>query len=326
MNKPLEKENAEVEGRWQEFWRDHEDYDYSWARSVLHDLTEWLPYVFRFEAIAHGLKELSERSGVPFELEEWTDAFEHMPASALSQLPICKLALALRAYAYYGLLLSTDQVHVLEFLEMVEVHVVPLEWGNDDDMRQTITAALARCKLDSRNASEGLTFEELAALAKVSRKSLMNLAAPGKHGVLQKTTNNKITFESAARWLSTRTDFRRSIWQQQEKKTHAQPALPSALIEPLFVPIASDGSWFSPADHQRDGRYYVANGDTEERFDDYWQALEFTSKASAPRWRYLDTGGRLRMRAMVRWERKARLEVEELAAATRSTLTEGAKP
>ena len=36
--------------------------------------------------------------------------------------------------------------------------------------------------------------------------------------------------------------------------------------------------------------YYVANDDQEQRFESYSAALDFLSRATSPRWRYLDAG------------------------------------
>ena len=89
-------------------------------------------------------------------------------------------------------------------------------------------------------------------------------------------------------------------------------ATPST-VEPLFVPVAGDGSWFSPSErHQADGHYQVGNGDDEKQFDDYWTALDFLARAASPRWRYADTTGRWRIKMATSWERKAREEVEAL--------------
>jgi hypothetical protein len=116
----------------------------------------------------------------------------------------------------------------------------------------------------------------------------MNLAAPGKGGVvLHKSSDDQITSESAMRWLLSRPDFRWSIWQQQ-KNIHLPLPFPKqatpSTVEPLFVPVAGDGSWFSPAErHQRDGHYHVGNGDDKKQFDDYWTALDFLARAASPR-------------------------------------------
>lgn len=318
MSKQRDKESAEVEARWTEFWNDHKDFDSSWARNILHDVSEFLPFVFKFDAVSDGLKELYTKSAVQFPPDfdwskDWTEAPQCLPPTALGQLPIFKLALALRAYAYYGLLLSTDGFDVMEFLEHVELSFFPRQWGHDKETEQTITAAFARLKLDHPEKSKALTPEELATLARVSRKSVMNLVAPGKGGVLQKDSNDLITIESATRWLLARADFRPSVWQRQKDKSFRPRKSEPLSIKPLFVPITSDGSWFSPEDRsQGDGRYYVANGETEQRLEEYWEALEFLTQAASPRWRYTDTAGRWRTKIAIRWERKERQEVEAL--------------
>jgi hypothetical protein len=84
----------------------------------------------------------------------------------------------------------------------------------------------------------------------------------------------------------------------------------SSIDEPLFVPVARDGSWFSPTDcHQADGQYHVGNGADEMTFKDYGLALDFLTRAASPRWRYTDTIGRWRTKTATSWERKARHEV-----------------
>jgi hypothetical protein len=256
---------------------------------------------------------------VPRELFEFDFILDEpfgLPAAVLGPLPIFKYALALSAYADYGLILEfpkEDEIsgeNIFDFI-LDRLDRFPRHWVNE----RIIIAAQAREKLDQ---NESVTPDELAALARVSRKSIMNLAAPGKGGVvLQKSLDDQITSESAMRWLLSRPDFRRSIWQQQKNLRISSRYLPKqaapSIVEPLFVPVAGDGSWFSPAErHQPDGHYQVGNGDDEKQFDDYWTALDFLARAASPRWRYADTTGRWRIKMATGWERKAREEVEEL--------------
>jgi hypothetical protein len=323
------KQQAEVEARLKKFWDDHKDFDSQWARGILDELGEViLPYVFKPSAVTIGLEQLYVKSGarIPPEFDFGGGDEPGLPAAVLSPLPIFKYDLALRAYADYGLLLQfpkedevvgegEDIFHLI--LERFPPHWIKLQTSDEDivpntqAMSRIITAAQARRKLDEH---ESVTPEELAALARVSRKSIMNLAAPGKEGVvLQKSSDNQITSESAMRWLLSRPDFLRSIWQQQKNlhvSVHPKQGTPS-IVEPLFVPVAGDGSWFSPA-HQRDGHYHVGNGDDEKQFDDYWTALDFLTRAASPRWRYADTTGRWRIKRATGWERKAREEAEAL--------------
>lgn len=315
------KQETEIEARLKEFWDDHKDFDSGWARSILDELSEViLPHVF--DTREEDLEKLYVNSGVktpPDFNGDWYEAFDSLPAAALSALPIFKYDLALRAYADYGLLLLGEDIFTF-ILDRFPPHW--LQMPGVEYMNRIITAAQARRKLDDHESltpdqRESVTPDELAALARVSRKSIMNLAAPGKGGVLQKGSGDQITRESAMRWLLSRPDFRRSIWQQQKNIRFLSQWLPmqaaSSIVEPLFVPVAGDGSWFSPAERrQPDGHYQVGNGDDEKEFDDYWTALDFLARAASPRWRYADTTGRWRIKMATGWERKAREEVEAL--------------
>ena len=180
-------------------------------------------------------------------------------------------------------------------------------------MEQTITAALARRKLDNPKAG-GMTAEELAALVKLPRKNIVNLLAPANQGILKTNARGLISIESARR------DFRPSIWQQQTNDSVREPSSePLMGDDPIFVPVASDGTWFSPTDrNERDGRYHVGSGDHEEKYDDYWAALDFLGRAMFPRWRYRDAAGRWRAKTGREddWLRKSRAEIEELLHTT----------
>jgi hypothetical protein len=340
-----DKRKAEVEARWKEFWHDHKDFESTWGRKVLNMLSEFLPFVFKFNAVPHGLEQLYARSEVncPSDfLDSWTDAWEWLPSAALRQLPIFRLDLALRAYAYYGLKLRVEdppevhgpEVHgVDEFLEGWEFsyNLFPREWCGEEE-KETITAALARVKLDHPSQYDTMTPDELAALARVSRKSIMNLLAPSNRSLLSVDQKGQTTIgiESARRWLSDRSDYRPSVWKYQEDMVD-QPVHSGTLscADPIFVPVASDDVWFSP-DHRSQRKdqksvhtegqrrtqadhsfYYVANGDHEERYEDYWQALDFLNRAESPRWRYSDAG-QWRSKNANSWIRKSRQEIEAL--------------
>jgi hypothetical protein len=327
-------QKAEVEAREKEFWHDHKDFESAWARNVLHNLAEFLPFVFKFDAVRHGLKQLYVRSGAQFPPDfdwqkDWSEADECLLSAGFSPLPIYRLFLALRAYAYYGLKLEIDKPliqNVDEFFTVLKTwSLFPLDWGRDEEMTQTIAAALARQKLDERSA-DGLTPDELAALARVNRKSVMNLLAP-KNGSLEVDSQGRITSESALRWLLRRPDFRRSVWEQQGEDTATRiPQMDSQLpVDPIFVPIGTDEEWFSPSHRQFNKRdecyyYYVASGEHEEPPQkDYWVALDFLTRAPSPRWRYSDGVGRWRMKNTTGWIRKSRREIE-------SQLQEGHEP
>ena len=267
---------------------------------------------------------------------DWTDADENLPANELRKLPIFRLALALRAYAYYGLWLKVsepdDDCGLTEFLEQIDpdnpYQFLPREWflvkgSEKEEMTRTINAALARRKLDYPDESKDLSPDELAALARVSQKTIMNLIAPSSGTGLRLNAKGKIPLEDARRWLLARPDFRPSVGQQQQGQTSrpkAEGALPG---DPVFVPVAEDGTWFSPAESRIPVRSSQARGKEpqpnkktyrvgDESFDDYWQALEALHRLEPPRWRHPDTGGRARAKVGTGWMRKTRQELEHL--------------
>ena len=328
MSERRAKRTPEAEAREKEFWQDHENYDSEWARSLLNSLVEFVPFVFEPEALERGVPWLYQGSRVEFPPDtSWTDAHETLSAGDLIKLPIVRLALALRAYAYYGLTLDIGDRGVDDFLSYMKMSLWPVEFSRDKDMAQTITAALARQKLDRPNEDKGLTPEELAALARVSRKSIMNLLAPGSHGALETGRDGRITIASAQRWLLDRPDFRASIWhQQRDRSLQPQQSQASFISEPLFVPVASDGSRFLPTDrHHKDGKYYVGNGVLEEKYEDYWAALEFLTRATSPRWRWSDAMGRWRTKSATDWRRTTRQDIEALLPAGKMPETTGAE-
>ena len=191
----------------------------------------------------------------------------------------------------------------------------PNEWLQaDDEVYRTIKAASARFKLDNTEweGGRGVTAEELAALAGVSRKSVMNLLSPKASGPFRTTPDGNIHAESAQRWLSSCADFRPSIWHFQEGMQLRRPNQ-EALIdgEPVFVSVAGDKTWFSP--NQMDGGvFHVANGEQNDAFEDYWEALKFLSQAASPKWRTADEFGTWRTKTTRGWDRKARREIQNL--------------
>ena len=156
----------------------------------------------------------------------------------------------------------------------------------------------------------------------------MNLLAPSNRSLLATEKDGQITIgiESARRWLQDRPDFRPSIWQYQDEMIDQLPhhSEPLSIADPIFVPVGSDEVWFSPVhraplkgnpkrDEEARSFYYVANGDQEERHEDYWAALDFLNSAKSPRWRYLDTG-QWYVNNASGWIRKSRQEIENLLA------------
>lgn len=323
MNDNLDSTKTEVEKRWWQFWDDHRDFDPPWVRRVLHEVAELLPFVFPFEAVGEGLPIMLK--GGEGELPpdfDWM-VVEELPINWLEKLPIYRNYLAVRAYAFYGLKLEdADLAHDWDaFLETEDSGMLPPCWLQDKEAKRSFAAARARRKLDHPEWHRmGLSAEELAALAAVSRKSVMNLLAPKSGGVLKARADGSISVESARQWLEARPDFRPSIWHLQEDLPLRRPDQADFIDgDPVWVPVTKEGDWFSPEHIRPDGYFHVtcAKYKEEETYDDYWDALEFLSRAASPRWRCPDEAGRWYLKPASRWDRKIRQEIEDLIEQTR---------
>lgn len=304
---------AEIQARWKMFQDAHRDYDPSWIRSLLHRYGEFSPLLFGFTAVKEMLTLGFETCRVDLTETDCFDASETLRVSELAKLPIYQLALGLRAYSHYGLELpDVDGRDIHALGEEFDLGLFPGQWARDEELTQLLLARRARLKIDEPSGLEALLPEELAALAQVGRKSVINLLTPGGRGGLESGPDGLITRESALRWLLSRPSFLPTL----KGGVAPEPTnIPSALdSEPVFVPVANDGNWFSPK-HNREGTYRVANGDQEATFDEYWEALGFLCRAVVPRWRYRDAGGRWSSKVAHGWTRKTRAEIDSEMAA-----------
>ncbi len=325
MSDKMDKAKSQVEDIWQQFWDDHKDFDSSWVRSVLHGLAEFLPFVF--VDAGEGYAKMLKGSEVELPPDfDWTSAGEDLPLPSLQKLPIYRIYLAMRAYAFYGLKLINDADLARDWQELLEEEErgsFPPFWLRDEEAKRSFAAARARLKLDHPEWLAGLSADELAALAGVNRKSVMNLLAPKSGGTLKSRADGSISVESARRWLETRPAFRPSIWHLQEGLSLRRPNQEDFIDgDPLWVPVTKDGTWFSPEHAMPDGCFHVtcAKYKEERTFDDYWEALKFLSRAASPLWRCPDEAGRWYLKSTSRWDRKTRQEIETLVRQTHEAL------
>jgi hypothetical protein len=83
------------------------------------------------------------------------------------------------------------------------------------------------------------------------------------------------------------------------------PVLPTQVaqekIESLLVPIARDGTIFSPALCSRNGIYTVGNKGEEERFSSFSDALDYLRKMPIARWRRPNENGNWGIVSAVEW-------------------------
>ena len=104
------------------------------------------------------------------------------------------------------------------------------------------------------------------------------------------------------------------------KATALQPALSATQVSPIpttlavplgeLVPVAKDGSWFSP-DLARSHGFTIGAKGSEVVFADYGDALQELRTMDAARWRRPNSNGNWGIVTGIRWESPARLaEIE----------------
>lgn len=87
----------------------------------------------------------------------------------------------------------------------------------------------------------------------------------------------------------------------------AEPA--EAIDDLVFVPVARDGTWFSP-DCRASGRFTIGAKGAEEKYSDYFTALEALVRMHTPRWRRPNANGIPGIVTGIRFDRMRRADLE----------------
>jgi hypothetical protein len=232
---------------------------------------------------------------------------------------------ALNAYAFWGLHPDQARTFVKErdddaaveaFVDQARAFLdaIPPNWGNVEHLAPTVLAAEARVRLDT---GRDVTPDQLAALARVSLKSIRNLMTP-KGGIsdLRPNQAGNIPAADARRWLQARHGYNPSVWQEAPQLSGtARPAATPVidLGEVFFVPVAKDGTWFDPATCRRGGGYTIGSKGAEETYEDFRKALDRLSRMGTPQWRRPNPAGHWGLVSAVGWQRKLVNEIGEFA-------------
>src|SRR4029079_19666173 len=200
---------------------------------------------------------------------------------------------------------------------------IPSGWGTIGNVERTVLAAEGRFHLDS---GRGVKPEQLAALARVSVKSVRNLLTPkGGSSDMKLNREGEIAAADCQRWLESRPDFKTSLWQTADRDMPREKAVRNAtgdLGEVLFVPVARDGSWFDPISCRNARGYMIGPKRAEEPVDDYQEAVARLSQMSTPYWRRPNEHGNWGIVSGISWQRKVR---SELAVEPQQTASRGNK-
>ncbi|MFG6589371.1 hypothetical protein [Sulfitobacter sp. MOLA879] len=242
----------------------------------------------------------------------WRDGLREEAGGVYSDTPGGSLLHDLTAYADYGLLLeSWNDLQEAENLlgrqveaglSLLELASIGLKQPQEEPIWRVVSKANARWKLDMKKP---LNKTDLSLLSGLAEQSIRNRLA-GKSREMEGTIE-RVEAEEASEWLKRQKHFVSSIWRYQSGREYQQFDL-GHVCNPVFVPVAADGSLF----HRglvKDGVFVVGYAGEEEQFDDFEIALRKLQQMVQPTWRRPTENNRWTQVKGVRW---IRLNHEEI--------------
>jgi hypothetical protein len=162
-----------------------------------------------------------------------------------------------------------------------------------DALLQTRDRARARVKLDQ---GRSISINEVALLSGVSLKRVQNAvyAKTDEAPIVDK--NGLVSPEASEGWLAAR-DYMPSIWRQVgelyplqegwgEDVEFAAVEQAESVEDFIFLPVANDGTMFTPGLRRKsDNRFVIGPKGNERPFDSFEEALAELHKMDTPRWR-----------------------------------------
>jgi hypothetical protein len=165
--------------------------------------------------------------------------------------------------------------------------------------------ASLRFKIDQ---DELLTLAEIASLLELKETTVVTAAIRGQFPTEADENRRWARPSDVLPWLVER-------GYQPTREVSADVAeTVEATDDYVFVPIAADGTWFSPTCRLGSGYTIGAKGE-ERKVGDYWTALEQLARQRTPRWRRKNPNGNWGIVAgQTAWHRVRRAEIEKALA------------
>lgn len=297
-------------------------------------LAEILPLDDANAGMTRMLKPLFDTSGVlpgdEYDLpDQWAEALEGSNSNCFSEWPLGAVLHDLTAYTLYGIVLHDGtaeeiEAHLrgqIEHAERFYAMAPTAIWKEAGDLDNFMTRLRGRWALDRM---EPISPEALAWFSNLSVGRMRNLMS-GKTrtfnplAVEVETSDRRVEKEQripaheALAWLEDRDSYYPSIWREQELSLDYVSHPIGTLETVCFVPVARDGSVFSPG-LQRNGSFTVGRKGAEKHVIAFEEALHALQRMETPYWRRpnaLDNWGIVRG---VRWVRLSGIELNRFAA------------
>jgi hypothetical protein len=190
----------------------------------------------------------------------------------------------------------------------------PWRWLGLSSTEEAVTAAhaaAARYLVDcpTMDTCDGLiTAHQIAALAQVSPKYIRNLMSQNSNSPLCSDDGIHVPAERVREWLLQRPDFLPTIRLDGSVLTGRQSV--NTLQNVQFVPVASDGTKFSP-ECRTDSGYTVVLTTGYKTFDKYDDALAALQIETTPSWFVPGKGKENRRVFGTSWARTSRININE---------------
>jgi hypothetical protein len=185
---------------------------------------------------------------------------------------------------------------------------ISLAYFHNGILSELASLAAARFKADT---GERLTMGEIAQLLDV-REATVVTNAHRKNFVSVEEDNRRYAEPADVLPWMVKNGYRPTA--KDANATESEPQLKTADKDNmLFVPVARDGTWFSP-ETSSGGRYTIGAKGEERKFVDYFEALKELVRMPTPRWRRKNTNGIPGIVSGVRFDRIQRAELDRALA------------
>ena len=178
-------------------------------------------------------------------------------------------------------------------------------------LAELVALASARLKVDR---SERLSVAEIAHLLDMREATVVTNAHRRKFPSIEQNHRRYAEAVDVLPWM-VENGYRPTDMQGRETGNDTKA---DAVQDYVIVPVARDGSWFSPATASG-GRYTIGAKGSETSYADYFEALAELLKMPTPRWRRPNEHGNRGIVAGVRFDRVRLRDVDCAAADEKCT-------
>ena len=255
---------------------------------------------------------------------EWEKMLDQVIENAYSNWPLGEKLTWLISYAYFGFTFPAERGmdpnlpkekliravidEAQEFLKVAPIEQWRTQPYMGTNLKEVILLAENRWALDKGQPVEPAA---LAVFGGVTEARIRNMMS----GTDRQFTNvdGKVSAVEALGWLTGRESFFDSIWRDHHYpfSTDTKPDFP----QPLFLPVARDGSIFHPGLATKKGFRIGPKGD-EKVVADFDQALAELQRMESPYWRRPNEKGRPGIVRGIRWERYDRNALPDFISST----------